>query len=78
MIIVFFESLFVPFYVIAIRYIIDDTLDQLDDDHDDCMIYEDEIGDYNCARTFDICESSESEVDCVVGITREAEGEVVE
>lgn len=78
MIIVFFDSLFVPFLNREIRYVIDDTLNELYYDHDNCMIDEDQIGNYNSTSAFYICKSSESKVDCVVRIACEAEGKIIE
>jgi hypothetical protein len=42
------------------------------------MIDEYQISDYNSACSFDICKSSESEVDCVVGVACEAKGKIIE
>ncbi len=52
-------------------------MSELYDDHDDCVIDEYQISDYNSTSTFDIRKSSKSKVNCVVGIACEAEGKIV-
>jgi hypothetical protein len=60
------------------EYFIDNALDELDEDHDDGVIDEDQICDHNGACSLEIRECSNGEVDGVEGVSREAKGEVIE
>lgn len=71
-----------PVYSFPSKYgtknLIDDALDELDSDHDDGVVDKDHVSDDDGACSFEVGEAADGEVDGVIGIASEAEGEVVE